>query len=371
MKILACSDFHADWVTDGVERFEELERSANEVVDCAIEEKVELFLFLGDLCNPGTSRAHRAVAMASHCARRLTQAGIPSMWISGNHDVAEDGHGTSTVGSLGDLTHARVVVDPRSYPYGCAWVVALPFTPRSHQYDPAEFVRKALEDGAAAEMPIIIAGHLNIEGIGPGSEADEFARGRNVFFPSAAVGELMARYNVLALNGHYHGAQTFGEVVIPGALGRLTHGEEKNTPGFIIAETTKTRGKKKAGWKAGWKVERYDLDHAARLTTIVPSPEGLSEGDLRVAAGTYARVLPPSGFAIQPSDCERQLLEGGALAAKVMPFAASRSVLATNKPKRERVGHRVVVEQMVAESHSKDKDALGALCGLVMDQAGM
>ena len=371
MKILACSDFHADWVTDGVERFEELERSANEVVDCAIGEKVELFLFLGDLANPGTSRAHRAVAMASHCARRLTHEGIPSLWISGNHDVAEDGHGTSTVGSLGDLTHARAVVEPRSYPYGSAWVVVLPFTPRSHQYDPAEYIRKVIVDleqlKTTPERPIIIASHLNIEGIGPGSEADEFARGRNVFFPSATVGELMARYNVLALNGHYHGAQTFGEVVIPGAIGRLTHGEEKNVPGFIIAETTKTRGKKKVGWS----VERYDLDNAARLTTIVPSPEGLSEGDLRVAAGTYVRVLPPSGFAIQPSDCERQLLEGGALAAKVMPSAASKSVLATNKPKRERVGHRVVVEQMVAESHSKDKEALGELCGSVMDQVGM
>ena len=369
MKILACSDFHMDWVTDGVERFEELERSANEVVDCAIEEEVDLFLFLGDLCNPGTSRAHRAVASASHCARRLTQAGIQSMWLSGNHDVAEDGHGTSTVGSLGDLTHARAVVEPRCDIHGQAYVISLPFTPRSHQYDPAEFVAKVIANlgQGQIEMPVIVMGHLNIEGIGPGSEADEFARGRNVFFPSAAVGELMARYNVLALNGHYHGPQTFGEVVIPGALGRLTHGEEKNTPGFIIAETIKKRGKKSQGWS----VERYDLDNAARLVTIVPSPEGLSEGDLRIAAGTYVRVLPPTGFAMQPSDCERQLVEAGALGAKVMPFAASRSVLAADKPKREKVGHRVVVERMVAESHSKDKEALGELCGEVMDQAKM
>ncbi len=240
MKILCSSDWHGDASTAGFPRYEDISRAVLETVDAAVREGVGLYLFLGDLCDPDSSATHRAAALGVLTAATLwSRHGIPSRWITGNHDVKEDGSGSHTLAGVAALAHSvkhEGQIGVLSQPFVECWagfdLVYLPFAPRSHAYDPEEWVNKC---GAGKYgVQVIVAGHLNIEGIEPGSETTEMPRGREVFLPVAAIRQRWPK--ALILNGHYHRRQTFRGVVIPGSLERLTFGEEHNSPGFLIID---------------------------------------------------------------------------------------------------------------------------------------
>ncbi len=245
MRILVTSDWHTDAMTAGIDRGPDVEEAVDETINAAIREKADLYLFLGDLCDPDGVRSHRAAAVGVRAAAALLREGIRSRWLVGNHDVIEDGSGTNTLAGIaamypiaadGDVVvwdspcSEVIPVLPAELDAGSVLLVALPFTPRSHAYDPAAFV----EILPPHLGPVIVAGHLNIEGIGPGSETIDMPRGRDVFFPLEAVKKRFPK--ALMLNGHYHTRQTFNGIVIPGSLERLTFGEEKNEPGYLIVE---------------------------------------------------------------------------------------------------------------------------------------
>ena len=123
----------------------------------------------------------------------------------------------------------RVYDGPCLEVFGGCDVLALPFTSRAHAYDPAEAVRQN-----GTDAPALVLGHLNIEGIEPGSETADFPRGREVFLPVPLIRERFPNATIAC--GHYHRRQVFQGVHIPGSLARLTFGEEENEPGFLIAE---------------------------------------------------------------------------------------------------------------------------------------
>lgn len=229
-RLLITSDWHLDATTAGVERRGDLEAAVDRIAVAAAEHCVDGFAFLGDLTDPDSPRAWRAVEYAVRFAQGL---GRDQLWLVGNHDVVEDGRCSSTLLPLRGAGF-RVVDTPQSTVLAGVPVVALPFTPRSHAYDPPEFVLE-LERGAkrAPGTPLVLS-HLCVEGIEPGSESKEFARGREVFLPLEEIREWMP--GALVFNGHYHRRQTFREVNVPGSLARLTRGERDNSPGFLIVE---------------------------------------------------------------------------------------------------------------------------------------
>lgn len=236
MRILLTSDWHLDASTAGFVRFDDLRDAVRRVVDLAIAERVALFAFLGDLADPDSVRVHAAAEVAVDAATRLARAGIPSRWLTGNHDVVEDGSDVSTLAPLRPLQGVakvnpliRVYDAPALEVFGGCDVLALPFTSRAKAYDPAEAV-----DANGTDAPALVLGHLNIEGIEPGSETTDLPRGREVFLPLAKIRERFP--NALVANGHYHRRQCFEGVHVPGAIARLTFGEGDNEPGILIAE---------------------------------------------------------------------------------------------------------------------------------------
>jgi DNA repair exonuclease SbcCD nuclease subunit len=231
-KLIVTSDWHLDWTTAGVDRFDELTAAVERIVVEAKEKEVDGFLFLGDLCDPDSPRAWRAVSFAIRVAHDLDSSGIDALWLVGNHDVVEDGHGTSTLSPLRGAG-VRVVDTPCSTVLADHEVVALPFTPRSHAYDPAEFVLNGRSE-FVGPSPRLVLGHLCIEGIEPGSETKDMARGREVFLPLEEIQRELP--GALVFNGHYHRRQTFREVHVPGSLARLTRGERDNSPGYLMVE---------------------------------------------------------------------------------------------------------------------------------------
>lgn len=252
MKILCTSDWHRDAFTAGLARAADVERSARATVELARRERCDGYVFLGDLADPGP-RALAASALAIELASELARAGVWSRWLVGNHDVVEDGSGSSTLSPLASACwrirdEAGWKRDPcRVWSEACAEYVgdpevlflALPHSPRSRSYSPVEAV-KELARGWSFECEhriVLIFGHLTVPGIEPGSETREMPRGREVRYPVEAIRERWGDRAVM-LNGHYHRAYRRAEspVAVPGSLERLTRGEARNEPGCLILE---------------------------------------------------------------------------------------------------------------------------------------
>jgi DNA repair exonuclease SbcCD nuclease subunit len=233
-RIFVSSDWHADACTYGVARYGDVRQAALQVVDACEKERGDLFLFLGDLCDPDDCPAAlQAVELAVGIATRLAFRKIPSWWIAGNHDVIEDGTGRTTLSVLRALCLPEVEVfekpDVRIVPGGDVPLLALPFTAASHRYDPRAAVAENVE--LLGELAVV-AGHLTLEGILPGEETTDMPRGRMVDFP---IAECPSGW--LKLNGHYHERQVFRGVQIPGSLAKLSFGATEATrPSYLVLE---------------------------------------------------------------------------------------------------------------------------------------
>lgn len=249
MRIVCSSDWHADASTAGLDRFEDVARLVwDHVYATAVRERADLFLFLGDLCDPDSRRSHRSVALAHEVAFALKREGIPSRWLVGNHDVVEDGSGTSTLSSLAAENRRdpnpigpRVWEDPTVEEFvppslaGTLWrlrIVALPYPSRARAYDPEVFVDSLVLPG---DCPILFVGHLSIAGIHPGSESGEMARGREVVWPIDAIRRRFGE-RATCLAGHYHKAQTFNTIRVVGSLERLRFDDADHEPGFLVLD---------------------------------------------------------------------------------------------------------------------------------------
>lgn len=234
--LVVSSDWHADAVTGGVERWPEVQQLALQAAKHAVELVGEahraVFVFAGDLCDPHSPRSHRAVDVAANVADYLGREGLRSIWITGNHDVFEDGSGEHTLMALRSVCGTKVFDRPHVEELweGGPELAALPFAPASHAYDPVVVVE---EWAQLRRPPDVVVGHLNLEGIVPGSEAAEYARGRSVFWPLDALREHLP--SAFLIGGHYHKRQRYQSVQIVGSLARLAHGDGA-APGYIVVQ---------------------------------------------------------------------------------------------------------------------------------------
>lgn len=252
MRLLLCSDAHADHVTAGFRRHEDVRRAMLRTVEVAVERDVDAWAFLGDLCDPDLRAPEtiRAIELALDVAGRLGAAKIPNFWVAGNHDVVEDGSGTTTLSPLkaAGLSHTMVFEEPEvvrdwhATPAAAGFsVMGLPFPSRRRAYDPDEHVRRHAVLPPEERMPDhrrdtwVFLSHLQLEGADLGSETLDMPRGRDVAFPTEAVKLFDRRF---CAQGHYHRRQVVGEVQVVGALERLTFGEQSHEPGFLIVEVS-------------------------------------------------------------------------------------------------------------------------------------
>jgi DNA repair exonuclease SbcCD nuclease subunit len=246
MKIVNISDLHFDAVTAGVSRFAEVDAALERATAYAIDnlEVGDLFVFTGDAADPDSGPiVLRAAASLLRSAIQLSEAGIDSIWVKGNHDDALDGTGCSTLAPLRPLGNATamnrgeggrglVVVAEGAVPGlhvgpdGEYTACCLPY-PGSIFYDPASALRDAATDG----RPLLVFGHLVVPGLQQGEEAHEMARGKEVFFPVDALEEVRPKV-ALTLNGHHHRRQWVEkyDIHIPGSAARLRFGPEEGNP---------------------------------------------------------------------------------------------------------------------------------------------
>lgn len=250
MRVLATGDWHTDWSTAGFVRQSDIVEAGLELGRALAEHRIDLFVFDGDLCDPLSPRSIFAMTHAVAFGRSVANEGYAQIWITGNHDVIEDGSGYSTLHPLAqcDFENCAVAVKPRRYSLfrldaragghdlrlneEAGEIVALPYVPASHGYDPEAYIR-GLKNGHQVRLVI---SHLMIEGHEPGSETKDMPRGRDVFLPVDAIRECLP--NARVVNGHYHRAfESHGGLILgPGSLERLVQGEEHNTPGYLVID---------------------------------------------------------------------------------------------------------------------------------------
>jgi DNA repair exonuclease SbcCD nuclease subunit len=237
-KILHTSDWHLDWRTVGVARFDEVRAASRQTVEAAIRQKVDLYAFTGDLADSdGGTGVLRCVEVAIEVATLLSNAGIESCWVAGNHDVVEDGTGLTTLSplrALGFGSMVRVFEQPRVAEVDDCALLALPYPAATNPYDPVAFVREA--KALRGFEKVVVLTHLQVEGAQLGEETTDMPRGRDVRFPHEECG---LGWTILA--GHYHKRQTIARPGLPpvhvvGALARLAFGEQSNTPSYSIIE---------------------------------------------------------------------------------------------------------------------------------------
>ncbi len=253
MRVIVTSDWHPDASTAGLSRFDDISKAAGRTVEHAIGIGAAAYVFLGDLItnDPSLDLMIRCLGLAQRIAARLHGAHIPSYWLAGNHDVFEDGLGTTVIdpldsfpGQARNLYHPegafaiskpRLVSLPGEMGKPVKEALFLPFTPLSHTYDPIKTTRDLLEQDDVDPKNVVLVGtHLMLEGIGHGSETSDYPRGRDVFFPIAEMRALFP--NAVFTAGHYHRQQVYEGVHIPGSLVQLTRGEWDHRPSFLVLD---------------------------------------------------------------------------------------------------------------------------------------
>jgi DNA repair exonuclease SbcCD nuclease subunit len=238
MRILAVSDLHLDHVSSGISRFEEVERAVMATVVAAIEREADAWVFLGDAMNPNSgSCVFRCLDVLVRATQELTKKCVEPILLAGNHDVIADGRGETTLSPLRSLPDVYVVEDPTHLHLCGVDLACLPYTAPHRGYDAGGFLHR-FEGGAS---PLVVLSHLYVRGAQPGSEAAELACGRDVWLPDEELALIARTRPTIVLNGHHHRAQEHAtpsglKVSIVGSAARLTHGEQDNTPSFLVVD---------------------------------------------------------------------------------------------------------------------------------------
>lgn len=280
VKILHFADAHIDMANYGRHdpqtglplRVIDFLKSLDEIVQTAIDEQADLVIFAGDAYKD-RSPAPTYQREWGKRIMRLSRAGIPTVLLTGNHDISPAtgrAHAIQEFDTL-EVPHVRVVNKPEflksedleGLP---VQIIALPWVSRSglmaslelsgedlsKVYEEledrlSELVRNWLE-GADPNLPMILTAHASVEGAMYGSERMVML-GKDLVLPPALVKDKRLDYVAL---GHIHKPQDLNEgqhppVIYPGSIERVDFGEAEDKKYFILAEVAK--GKTRVTWR--------------------------------------------------------------------------------------------------------------------------
>jgi exonuclease SbcD len=271
IKLLHTADIHigmenygrADPATGINARVMDFLRQLNDMVDYAIEEGVDVFIFAGDAYrtrdpNPTYQREF------ARRIKRIADSGIPVILLVGNHDLPTASRRASSISIfdtlnvpnvyVGDREALREIVCRRGQPLQVATV---PYPLRS-----ALISREAAQGKSLAEMddllqtimmenigalteqarhkpeiPALLVGHFSVNEASHGSEQNIMI-GRDAAVPRSILADPTWRYVAL---GHIHKHQSLNldaqpPVIYSGSIERIDFGEEHEPKGFVVAE---------------------------------------------------------------------------------------------------------------------------------------
>lgn len=240
-------------------------RALDAVVDRAIGEQVDAVLFAGDAYRTKDPNVTYQREFARRLAR-LIHAGIPTVLLTGNHDIP-NALGRATSLDIYDalaLDEVRVITSPNRFTLatksGPLQIVALPWLHRDRflqgddvrEQSAAEIEQRlsnAVEDWLADEarqldpaIPAVALVHASVQGARFGSERN-LMLGRDLVLTPSSLDRPEFAYVAL---GHIHRYQRLGTVrpvVYAGSLERIDFGEEDEEKGFLLVEVEPREGR--------------------------------------------------------------------------------------------------------------------------------
>lgn len=228
-------------------------------IDIALEERIDFALFCGDAYkNNNPTPTHQREF--SKQIFRLSQAGIPTILISGNHDnpIAYGRASSLDIFHTLQIANTYVITEPAllnlSTKKGYVQLIGIPWPTRNQYLQKEEYrdsdlssINKKIQKGLLTKiielttkldhrLPKILAGHLTIaEAVFSGSE-NYASIGNEPVIPLQFFKETPFDYIAL---GHIHSYQNlntnnYPPIVYCGSMDRINFGEEKEEKGLCL-----------------------------------------------------------------------------------------------------------------------------------------
>ncbi len=295
-------------------RFEDFVLALTKVVDYSIEKSCDVFLFSGDAYRNASPEPIYQKMFAGQL-KRLSDAGIKSILVVGNHDQvlrASQSHAMSVFQSLevpGVIMVDKpvsTVIETRSGPLQ---LVGLPHITR-HQLmtldkyrdmsaaDIDKVLREHIRDllrgfylDLDPTIPTVVTAHMSTDTALAGIE-EELLVGYTLTFPTEMFVDERVDYVAL---GHIHKYQVLRQdnppIVYAGSLERVDFGEEKEDKGFVHVVIDKNKSKESG---AGSSVTSFDF------ISIKPRPFVTVDCDLTTCEDPVAVLTAKIAKAILP-----------------------------------------------------------------------
>lgn len=241
-------------------------RRMSEAIDYALAHEVDVCIFAGDAYknqrpNPTMQREF------ARRIKRLSDAGVPTVLLIGNHDMSTADRAASSLDIFGTLDVPNVIVAGREtlHQITCRrgqplQVATVPYPQRSRLLSNEEYRDMAIESldkalveivgqniaamaqeaGLKPDVPAVLAGHFSVSGVTYGSEQSVML-GRDVVILKSVLADPVWDYVAL---GHIHKHQNVNNgnkppIVYPGSLERIDFGEEGEPKGFVMVQLEK------------------------------------------------------------------------------------------------------------------------------------
>lgn len=297
-KILHFADAHIDMANYGRHdpqtglplRVMDFLKSLDTIVDTAIAEQVDLVLFAGDAYKDRTP----APTFQREWGRRimrLSNAGIPTILLVGNHDRSPSigrAHALEDFDTL-QVPHVHVIgrpclLRPAQLDGVGVQILALPWVARSGMMAAMELsgesseevyeqvaeamiqlVQGWLENDVDPSLPVILTAHCSVQGAVYGGERSVML-GSDLVLPGSLVKDRRLSYVAL---GHIHKRQDLnhGEqppVIYPGSIERVDFGEAGDDKYFVIADVQPPGKNTTLDWRRLDGIRRF-IDRTVRL----------------------------------------------------------------------------------------------------------
>lgn len=259
-------------------------KALDQIIDTAVEERVDLVIFAGDAYKDRNPQPTFQRAWGERMMR-LSRAGIPTLLLVGNHDIGPAEYRAHTLQEYATLAVPHIFVADTMKVWGPAelgvpvQVLTLPWVTRSRFLARHDMVGKTLdeihdaileriqdsfEETLATQidttLPLILTAHASIGGAMYGSERMVML-GQDLVLSKRLVAD--PRFDYVAL-GHIHKHQSLNDrppVVYSGSIERIDFGEWREKKGFVLAEV----GRGHTEWRFVELETRPFHDHLVRL----------------------------------------------------------------------------------------------------------
>lgn len=272
IRILHFADAHIDMANYGRHdpttalpiRVMDFLHALDQIVDAAIEAPVDFVLFAGDAYKDRNPQPTFQRAWGERIMR-LSDAGIPTLLLVGNHDKSPASGRAHTLQEFNTLNVPHVQVGDRIHRFSPAelgaplQVITIPWVSRSQLMTREEMSGKSLQDllaeieervinavqqlieTADPDIPLVLAAHASVAGAKYGSER-QVMLGHELTLPSSLVKDPRLDYVALGhIHKHQalHAAGSHPPIVYPGSIERIDFGEAREKKGFVVAEVSK------------------------------------------------------------------------------------------------------------------------------------